>query len=80
VSAQRLIDAGSLDAAGREAHDLVGIAGNLGGMRLSALARKLEHACKSGAAETSRAAATALGAEAEAVLPLMRDYQAAKAA
>jgi PAS domain S-box-containing protein len=80
VSAQRLIEAGSLDAAGREAHDLVSIAGNLGGMRLSALARKLELACKSGAAEKSRAAATALGAEAEAVLPLMRDYQAAKAA
>jgi PAS domain S-box-containing protein len=80
VAAERLIAAGSLDAARREAHDLVAIAGNLGGMRLSALARQLELACKSGAAKNARAAATALGAEAEAVLPLMRDYQAAKAA
>jgi PAS domain S-box-containing protein len=76
----RQIDAGLLAAAGREAHDLVAITGNLGAMRMSTLARKLEFACKGGDAEKCRAAAVALAAEAEAALPPMRDYQAAKAA
>jgi PAS domain S-box-containing protein len=64
----------------REAHDLVAIAGNVGGMRLSALSRQLQHACQAGDAAQSRAVAAELGAEAEALLPLMRDYYAAMAA
>ncbi len=66
--------------AAREAHDLVAIAGNVGGMRLSALSRQLQHTCQAGDAEKSRAVAAELGAEAEALLPLMRDYYAAMAA
>jgi PAS domain S-box-containing protein len=66
--------------AAREAHDLVAIAGNVGGMRLSALSRQLQHTCQAGDAEQSRAVAAELGAEAEALLPLMRDYYAAMAA
>jgi len=66
--------------AAREAHDLVGIAGNVGGMRLSALSRQLQHACQAGDAAKSRAVAAELGAEAEALLPLIHDYHAAMAA
>ncbi len=75
-----LIAGEELGQASREAHDLVAIAGNIGGMRLSALARQLQHACQAGDAEKSRAVATELSAEAEALLPLMRDYHAAMAA
>jgi hypothetical protein len=49
-------------------------------MRLSALARQLQHACQAGDGAKCRAVAAELGAEAEALLPLIRDYQAAKAA
>jgi PAS domain S-box-containing protein len=75
-----LIESGSYDPAGREAHDLVSIAGHVGGMRLSQLARQLQHACKAGEVEKCRAVAAALRAEAEAALPLIRDYRAAMAA
>ena len=79
-AALRLVAAGSLEAAGREAHDLVGIAGNLGGMRLSTLAKRLQLACSSGDGQRSAAAAAALRVEADALLPRLRDYEAAKAA
>jgi PAS domain S-box-containing protein len=75
-----LVAATSLTQAGREAHDLVGIAGNIGGMRLSALARQLQHACNSGDAQKCREVTAELDAEAAALLPLMRDYYAAVAA
>jgi CheY-like chemotaxis protein/HPt (histidine-containing phosphotransfer) domain-containing protein len=71
---------GGFAAAGREAHDLVAIAGNVGAMRLSALARHLQHACKAGDPNTCREIAASLHAEAEAVLPQVRAYQAARAA
>jgi HPt (histidine-containing phosphotransfer) domain-containing protein len=80
ASALGLIGGEDFGKAAREAHDLVGIAGNVGGMRLSALARQLQHACQAGDAEKSRAVATELAGEAEALLPLIRDYHAAKAA
>jgi HPt (histidine-containing phosphotransfer) domain-containing protein len=70
----------ALGPGAREAHDLVAIAGNVGGMRLSALSRQLQHACQSGDAAKARAVAAELAAEAEALLPLMRDYYAAMAA
>jgi len=75
-----LIRGEELGQAAREAHDLVAIAGNVGGMRLSALARQLQHACQAGDAEKSRAVAAELSAETEALMPLMRDYHAAMAA
>jgi HPt (histidine-containing phosphotransfer) domain-containing protein len=76
----RLVAAGSLEPAGREAHDLVGIAGNLGGMRVSAFAKRLQLACSSGDVQKSAAAAAALRVETDALLPRLRDYEAAKAA
>jgi PAS domain S-box-containing protein len=76
----RFIAREELGAAAREAHDLVGIAGNVGGMRLSTLSRQLQHACQAGDAAASRAVAAELEAEAKALLPLMRDYYAAMAA
>ena len=75
-----LIGGEDLAQAAREAHDLVAIAGNIGGMRLSALARQLQHSCQARDAEKSRAVAAELGAEAEALLPMIRDYYAAMAA
>jgi PAS domain S-box-containing protein len=74
------LDAGDLEDAGHQAHDLVAIAGNVGAMRLSALARQLQLCCKTKDPEKCHAVAAALSAEAEAVLPTIRDYQAAKAA
>jgi PAS domain S-box-containing protein len=75
-----LVDSTMLPQAARDAHDLVGIAGNIGGMRLSALARQLQHACKSDDAHRCREIAAELSAEAAALLPLMRAYHAAMAA
>jgi two-component system, sensor histidine kinase and response regulator len=78
--AQALIDEGAFERAGREAHDLVAIAGNVGGMRLSAISRQLQFCCGTKDAEKCHTVAAALSAEAEAVLPMIRAYQAAKAA
>src|SRR5579862_7363715 len=43
-----LLDEANWAEAGREAHDIVSVAGNLGATRLSTLARDLERLCKSG--------------------------------
>ena len=59
-----LIGDGDFARAGREAHDLVAIAGNLGGMRLSVLARQMQLAGAAGNAE-QQAAAAALQKEAD---------------
>jgi HPt (histidine-containing phosphotransfer) domain-containing protein len=75
-----LVEGTSLVQAGRDAHDLVGIAGNVGGMRLSALARQLQHACNNSDAQKCREVVAELKNEAAALLPLMRDYHAALAA
>lgn len=80
TKALALVDDGALEDAGRQAHDLVAIAGNIGGMRLSALARQLQLCCGTKDPEKCHVVAAALSAEAEAALPMMRDYQAAKAA
>ena len=78
--AMTLIGEGGYDRAGREAHDLVAIAGNVGAMRLSAISRQLQLCCAMNDPEKCYAVAAALNAEAVAALPIMRDYQAAKAA
>ncbi|HEX4192929.1 MAG TPA: response regulator [Stellaceae bacterium] len=75
-----LVEGTSLVQAGRDAHDLVGIAGNVGGMRLSALARQLQHACNNSDAQKCREVVAELKNEAAVLLPLMRDYHAALAA
>ena len=72
----RRVAAGELAAAGREAHDIVSVAGNLGAIRLSALARDLEAACKSGEAARSQQAAEAVAGAARDAIALLESYQA----
>ncbi|MGF7209684.1 PAS domain S-box-containing protein [Skermanella aerolata] len=48
---RHLADSGDLDGLRREAHDLTSTAGNMGALRVSELARKLETACREGSAE-----------------------------
>ncbi len=72
-----------LAAAGREAHDLISTAGNLGAMRLSELSRELEAACKSGEAERSAAVMREVRsacADAQLVLRSYAETQATAAA
>jgi CheY-like chemotaxis protein len=45
---RRLLDCHDLDGTGREAHTLLGTAGNFGALRLSRLAEELEAACDTG--------------------------------
>ena len=71
-----LVSSGELTAAGREAHDIVSVAGNVGAMRLSALARELEKACKSGDAAQSQRAADAVTKAAQDALALLESYRA----
>jgi len=40
------LSTGNLAATAKEAHDLVSVAGNYGAVKVSKLARQLEHACK----------------------------------
>ncbi len=77
---RNLVQCETFGPAGREAHDLVGIAGNVGGMRLSTLARQLQHACQSNDAAKVHEIAAELCTEAAAILPMIRDYYAALAA
>ena len=51
---RRLLDAHDLDGAGREAHTLLGTAGNFGAMRLSRLAEELRTECDAGNARRAR--------------------------
>jgi signal transduction histidine kinase/CheY-like chemotaxis protein len=72
-----------LAATTREAHDLVSTAGNLGAMRLSALARELETSCKSGAIEHGAAMIRDIRTactDAEAILRSYAETQATAAA
>jgi signal transduction histidine kinase/DNA-binding response OmpR family regulator/HPt (histidine-containing phosphotransfer) domain-containing protein len=48
---ERLIHSGDLALAGREAHNLVGIAGNVGATQVAEIARQLELACRTARAE-----------------------------
>jgi HPt (histidine-containing phosphotransfer) domain-containing protein len=56
---RRLLDCHDLDGTGREAHTLLGTAGNFGALRLSRLAEELRAACD--AANASRARDVAEG-------------------
>ena len=51
---RRLLDSHDLDGTGREAHTLLGTAGNFGAMRLSRLAEELRAACDAGNARRAR--------------------------
>ena len=56
---------------------VAGVRGLIGAMRLSALARELEAACKSGDAAQSKRAADAVSAAARDALALLKSYRAA---
>lgn len=57
------------------AHDIVSVAGNVGAMRLSALARILEHACKTGNDTERRSASADLRNEVVDALRALKGYQ-----
>jgi len=57
---RRLLDSHDLDGTGREAHTLLGTAGNFGAMRLSRLAEDLRAACDTGIASRARDVADGL--------------------
>jgi CheY-like chemotaxis protein/HPt (histidine-containing phosphotransfer) domain-containing protein len=71
---------GDLAALAREAHTLIGVAGNLGAMRVENLAREVERACKAGeATEAVRLAAELVRADGAANTAL-RAWLAARGA
>jgi HPt (histidine-containing phosphotransfer) domain-containing protein len=70
-----LIDAANWVDAAQGAHDIVSVAGNIGAMRLSALARFLEHACKTGSESERQAAAKDLRNEAAGALSALKRHQ-----
>ena len=57
---RRLLDSHDLHGTGREAHTLLGTAGNFGAMRLSRLAEELRAACDTGIASRARDVADGL--------------------
>ena len=63
---------------GREAHSLAGCTGNVGAARLSALARRLEAACKAGETRMAIALSAEVGAAATAASDAVRARLAAK--
>jgi signal transduction histidine kinase/DNA-binding response OmpR family regulator len=76
----RLVDEARLEAAAREAHDVISIAGNIGAMQVSALARRLETTCRAGDEAACRAATAEIKAAAGAALAKLHSYHAADAA
>jgi PAS domain S-box-containing protein len=69
---------GDLAALAREAHILVGCAGNFGARRLSRLAREIEAACQAGDAAGAARGVARLGTEALEVAAGLRDWLAAE--
>lgn len=72
-----LLDGSSWAEAAQGAHDIVSVAGNVGAMRLSALARNLEHLCKAGSDTERQSASTDLRTEAVDALRALKSYQSA---
>jgi DNA-binding NarL/FixJ family response regulator len=71
-----LVAEGKFAEAAREAHDIVGMAGNMGAMRLSALARDLEIAGKAGDAARCGDAARTIAEVSGAALAALASYRA----
>jgi CheY-like chemotaxis protein/HPt (histidine-containing phosphotransfer) domain-containing protein len=71
---------GKLQEAGREAHDVVSIAGNLGGLAIVELARRIELEARNGDADHIRALAATLRAETDSLLPMLQRFTAEAAA
>ncbi len=74
--AHGLVAAAGFEQAALVAHDLVGMAGNIGAMRLCALARDLEAAAKAADAARCRAAAQALAEMSEGAVAALASYPA----
>ena len=70
---RRMLDSGDLSGAGREAHTLLGTAGNCGAIQLSAVAEELRAACDAGSHDLARSAARKLG---DAVDPTSKSIRA----
>ncbi len=77
---RRLLDSHDLDGTGREAHTLLGTAGNFGAMRLSRLAEELRAACDAGNARRARNIAGRLTEAWDATSAAMRAWLTDKAA
>jgi HPt (histidine-containing phosphotransfer) domain-containing protein len=77
VRLAELLDGSSWAEAAQGAHDIVSVAGNVGAMRLSVLARNLEHLCKSGGDPKRRSASAALRSEAIEAMRALKGYQSA---
>jgi signal transduction histidine kinase/DNA-binding response OmpR family regulator/HPt (histidine-containing phosphotransfer) domain-containing protein len=77
---RRLLDSHDLDGTGREAHTLLGTAGNFGAMRLSRLAEELRVACDTGNASRARDVAHGLTEAWDATSGAMRAWLNDKAA
>jgi signal transduction histidine kinase/DNA-binding response OmpR family regulator/HPt (histidine-containing phosphotransfer) domain-containing protein len=81
---RRLIDEASFDEIGREAHTLLGIAGNFGALRLTKLATELRAACDAGDNSLTQRAAgeitEALAATSTAMLAWLEKWATARAA
>jgi HPt (histidine-containing phosphotransfer) domain-containing protein len=80
----RLLDCGDLHGAGREAHTLLGTAGNCGAMQLSGLAAELRAACDEGDHALAKDIAGRLGSvfdpTSKAVLAWLAERREARAA
>ena len=72
-----LLDGSSWAEAAQGAHDIVSVAGNVGAMHLSALARNLERLCKNGGDPERRSASAALRNEAIEAMRALKGYQSA---
>ena len=72
-----MLEGSSWTAAAEGAHDIVSVAGNVGAMRLSALARILEHACKTGTDTERRSASANLRNEAVGAMRALKSYRSA---
>jgi HPt (histidine-containing phosphotransfer) domain-containing protein len=70
----QVLDCGDLKAAGREAHTLVGTAGNFGAFRLSGLAGELREACDTGNEHHARDIAAGLTAALDTAAAGIRDW------
>jgi HPt (histidine-containing phosphotransfer) domain-containing protein len=70
-----LLDESRWAEAAQGAHDIVSVAGNVGAMRLSMLARNLERSCKTGNDAERRLVAADLRNEAVGALNALKSHQ-----
>jgi HPt (histidine-containing phosphotransfer) domain-containing protein len=69
-----LIQAGRLSEAAHEAHDIIAIAGNFGGRRLSGMADRLQTACRSEQGSAALSASREMEAAYADFAPALRGY------